>query len=709
MALILIVAAVSAKEMQMGTNQKPAELNQQGLRLNPTRDVPAHTFSVLPTSIITSYYDYMIGSYNSIPMRFVADQFGGGYFMTFHARRQPASQRRVFYTYVDPAGTSSVNEITSVQNWEGYPTMTFDPVVGKPLYSWHVNADADGEYEIQFTSDAFLGGLPGLINDPVLLVDNPSTMTSPSGVTTTNNEFIWPTVEVGPSPIPGKRRVYVLGRNAETNTGGPSENAYIAYADFDVDDIEMGNALTWSYTSIPEMNNWNVDQAVWRRPFHSLAVTNDGNVYYVGYHFAQDTVNEVSIDEPDMDVFICDNYGQGTWTRVSEFSKLQSWNPPASPGGPGYFTDPDNGDTPYPDSAMIWQLSNSSHLNAVVDSEGNLQIAGLWALNAGQYYYPALQFVKQYIYNPLNQTFQIREVYPISENPDDYFQPWDMEAPWGVVDEWGGTPPDQYPLMASDWNFPHWDSSIHGDAMMFHYNNIKISESNNNQMMAIVWQNSVRARWANLYSDPDYTDFANTPEVYISVSPDNGRTWSEPIVLNNVETPQFAGIKPMWVYPADQIKFVGMQGQNKVGRLGIMMYDDYTWGSAAITPPVGQNDGGRVMYFELEIVFPLSEVSNDDGALPPVANLLQPNYPNPFNPSTTITFNMPLSGNANLAVYNVKGQLVKTLVAGSVTSGDHKVVWNGTDNGGQSVSSGVYFYRLTTNGHTETRKMMLMK
>ncbi len=709
MALIVMIGAISANDMQMGTNKQELELNQRGQRIMPTRNVPAHTFTVNPTNIITSYFDYMIGSYNSIPMRFVADQFGGGYFMVFHGRRQPASQRRVFYAYVDPAGAISVNEVTSVQNWEGYPTMVFDPIVGKPLYAWHVNADTDAPFEVQFTSDAFLGGLPGLINDPVVIINNPTTITAPNGVTTTDNEFIWPTVEVGPSPIPGKRRVYVLGRNFETNTGGPSENAYIAYADFDVDDIEMGNILNWSHTFIPEMNNWNVDQLVWRRPFHSLAVGHDGNVYYVGYHFAVDSVTDESIDEPDMDVFICDNYGMGTWRRVSDYSKLPSWNPPAYPGGPGYFTD--TNEVPHADDALYWQLANSSHLNSVVDSEGNLQIAGLWALNNAEgFYYPALQFVKQYVFDTVTETFEIREVYPISENPDNWFQPWDMEEPWGVVDAHGGTPPNQYPLMASDWNFPHWDSDVHGAAMMFHYNNIKISESNDQHMMAMVWQNSMRAREANYFNDPDYTAFANTPEIYISVSPDNGRTWSEPIVLNNVETPQFTGIKPMWVYPADKIKFMGMQGDNKVGRLGIMFFDDYTWGSAAISPPVGQNDGGRVMYFELQIVFPVGQnVSTNEVALPPLTNLLKPNYPNPFNPTTTIAYSMPTAGHVNLAVYNLKGQLVKTLVNGNVNIGEHKVVWNGTDDNGQFVSSGVYFYRLNTNGRTETRKMMLMK
>ena len=60
-------------------------------------------------------------------------------------------------------------------------------------------------------------------------------------------------------------------------------------------------------------------------------------------------------------------------------------------------------------------------------------------------------------------------------------------------------------------------------------------------------------------------------------------------------------------------------------------------------------------------------------------------------------------------MYNVKGQLVKTLADENLNFGKHSFVWNGTDNDGRNVSSGIYFYRLTANGNVETKKMMLMK
>jgi len=245
--------------------------------------------------------------------------------------------------------------------------------------------------------------------------------------------------------------------------------------------------------------------------------------------------------------------------------------------------------------------------------------------------------------------------------------------------------------------------------MLFHYNNTKISDANDEGMMVAVWQNADRARMFNYYSDTDYSAYANTPEIWISVSPNNGALWSEPIVLNNVDTPELAGKKPMWAYPADQVIFTGMQGNQKVGKIGLMFYDDYTWGSNAITPSYHPTpDGGEVMFMELQIVFPYG-VDNDDPAVTPTQNLLGQNYPNPFNPSTTISFTMPKTANVNLSIYNVKGQLVNTLVNGSKAFGNHSVVWNGKDVNGNDVPSGIYFYRLSTDDSVETKKMMLMK
>jgi len=94
--------------------------------------------------------------------------------------------------------------------------------------------------------------------------------------------------------------------------------------------------------------------------------------------------------------------------------------------------------------------------------------------------------------------------------------------------------------------------------------------------------------------------------------------------------------------------------------------------------------------------------------IPKAFNLSQ-NYPNPFNAVTVISFAMPKAGHVNLEVYNILGQKVKDLVNEKVTAGYKKVVWDGKDNSGKTVASGVYFYKLRTEGFVEVMKMTLLK
>lgn len=90
---------------------------------------------------------------------------------------------------------------------------------------------------------------------------------------------------------------------------------------------------------------------------------------------------------------------------------------------------------------------------------------------------------------------------------------------------------------------------------------------------------------------------------------------------------------------------------------------------------------------------------------------LAASYPNPFNPSTTISFTIPQrqSAHVNLTIFDTRGAVVKTLVDGQREAGDYSVFWDGGDNRGNRVSSGVYFYRLQAGDYTAVRKMVLLK
>jgi hypothetical protein len=98
----------------------------------------------------------------------------------------------------------------------------------------------------------------------------------------------------------------------------------------------------------------------------------------------------------------------------------------------------------------------------------------------------------------------------------------------------------------------------------------------------------------------------------------------------------------------------------------------------------------------------------EEPPLPTITQLFG-NYPNPFNPDTTISFDLAEQGLVTIDVFNIRGQKVKTLVRDSFVTGHHSVVWNGTDAKGKQVSSGLYFYRMRTPNYISTRKMILLK
>ncbi|MCD6176767.1 MAG: PQQ-binding-like beta-propeller repeat protein [Candidatus Cloacimonetes bacterium] len=110
-----------------------------------------------------------------------------------------------------------------------------------------------------------------------------------------------------------------------------------------------------------------------------------------------------------------------------------------------------------------------------------------------------------------------------------------------------------------------------------------------------------------------------------------------------------------------------------------------------------------------EINFDLNALSGNDQNLE-LIDIVLSNYPNPFNPETSINFFISEnSGNIELTVYNLKGQKIKQLINDQLPVGQHSVIWNGTDENGKNVSSGVYLYKMETGNYSETKKMILMK
>jgi hypothetical protein len=105
----------------------------------------------------------------------------------------------------------------------------------------------------------------------------------------------------------------------------------------------------------------------------------------------------------------------------------------------------------------------------------------------------------------------------------------------------------------------------------------------------------------------------------------------------------------------------------------------------------------------------VTDIADDGRELLPAEFRLNQNYPNPFNPITNIKFHLPRTTDVRLDVFNILGQRVVTLIDGQMQHGEHVAQWNGENSDGQPVASGIYFYRLSADDFSDSRKMVLIR
>jgi hypothetical protein len=140
-------------------------------------------------------------------------------------------------------------------------------------------------------------------------------------------------------------------------------------------------------------------------------------------------------------------------------------------------------------------------------------------------------------------------------------------------------------------------------------------------------------------------------------------------------------------------------------------FDEGAEKDEVITVMIGDHAFEGIEWSGMGAVIDFNEVARITTAAEsiPVQNDLRQNFPNPFNPTTTIAYDLASSEDVTLAIFDVQGKRVRELVNGNQPAGRYRVDWDGRDAGGQQVASGVYFYRLVAGTYTNTRKMVLLK
>lgn len=134
---------------------------------------------------------------------------------------------------------------------------------------------------------------------------------------------------------------------------------------------------------------------------------------------------------------------------------------------------------------------------------------------------------------------------------------------------------------------------------------------------------------------------------------------------------------------------------------------DALWGIAMLSDTLGGS-----IFYPVVITSPIfidPPLGLNEPGLVPSKPFLYGNYPNPFNSSTAIRFYMPSKADAEIVIYNIAGQLIKSFRLGQTSAGEKQVVWDGRDANGQAVSSGMYFYSIKTDKFRQFSRMTLLK
>ena len=530
--------------------------------------VPEYNFmdeiNVNPGLILGTDYDYMPGSYASHPIRREENK---SLVSLFH-EQSGSSLRGIFFenwwgSSYNFNGYGSVPDC-SYNYHQGYSGVTIHPATGYPIASWHEDHNGDGIYERPISY--YNTTSPFAPWEEPLIVNQ-----------TEENQYIWPYMYTGPSPLgEGYVRIYQIANNQVSNAAGnPCEDVNIMY-------IDIENEVDTNLDCLLDINNWNNVTVFtdWRekscRPFQSFAIdyNNPGKVAFIGScSWLDGDLGDMPCDEGSF-VWESHDYGE-TW----DYNNLHS----DGPGPVLYIVENTPGFIDGNEEILDFIEVGIAgwHNTALFDGEGNLHWTYMqqygYSDQSGSYYFPYYMPQAEMVWDGTKFTFHEVPELPGSDFLSGHSVPWNET--------------ETYPVIT-------WSTYDSGDAAVFHENTQKQAINVDNNWMLQLWADGTYCQLA-ADGEPGFEEYEEHPIIYISVSSNNGRTWSEPINLTDINNPLFDFSDQITVYPyvCDKIEDMG----NNIGRVYMFYLFDEIFGSSI----QGQGDSGaEIWHCFIDIEFP---------------------------------------------------------------------------------------------------------
>jgi len=671
-----------------------------------------------PTTFLqSSYYDFMPFSYNSYNLRIqpeVSMPYGyqaDGIYITYMRSETPnvGMDRRAYFSYINSDGTLGESDyINNDINREGFTSCAVDPYTADPFAVWHAVTEPDGSYDSHMSYFLFHACGSRHWRQSFIVIDNPEMSIPFTGCT--DDEFIWPQVHIGHSPLADHNRVHVYANNY--NNYGISPNSLYLFADFDNLDLLATSDLDWIVQSFPYFDYMYYHDIT--RINKDMIVSDDGKVVFFGS--AADSLFALYSSD----------YGE-TFTVYTQQLLQELPN----------LTNTHTGQPMFGDETWYALPSNDlTHYNGIF-TDNNTKVQWMSGVNYNSLeninngmYLPKYIYPKIFTFDTDTSEFSFYDLDIQDTDPgdDQLAVAYDLDDD-GVIDNYDENLEPIIPVSCPSWFF---NSDAGWQDAYLHENNCKMTSNGN--WVVCVWHDGRKLQSA-FYEEPGYEGWFEQPEICLIISDDNGETWSDIRYINANPNdaiidptnhydgnfaPELDGMLPVNITVGDKLEILSNEPGNYNAKLHFAFMDDGDYGSAA-----GQSIGGgeftnsALRYAAIDLEF--QEAWNDPTSIEsntvPVPDYDLYNYPNPFNPSTTISFELNTE-NTELVIYNLKGQKVKDLspslchpepVEGRGGS-RYSIVWDGTDSNSKKVASGLYFYKLRINDKTEVvKKCMLLK